>query len=685
MPSLRRLAAVAALALACAGPVRAEEVLRDAETEALFADIARPLVVAAGLTPASVKVVLIRSPEINAFAAEGQNVYIYSGLIENADTVNWLQGVIAHELGHIAGGHSVRTGEAIGRANHISILSLIAAVGLTAAGAPEAGLAALGLGVATAEAGVLAYSRDQESSADLAGASYLAKTGTSGRGSIGFFNRLLGLEYRAGVPQKNSYGRTHPLDGERIGILDAVYKASPAWNTPPDPVLEARFQRVKAKLVGFVEEPPRTFQLYPAALTTDPARYAHAFAYHKAAEPVRALAEADALLAAHPGDPYLLELKGQILFESGDVAAALPVLRAAVAAAPRQPLIATLLGHALVTTEDPGEHRRGQALDAQGRRHRPREPLRVVRARRRLRPRGRHRPGRTRHRRTLRPRRRSQARGDEREDRPRRPARRQPRLAARRRHRAGRTERTRQEEAQVTRRALTVLAAVALAGCGGPKVAPTDKAAIERIVHDYILAHPEIIPEAMTGMQSRDVARLLRSNRAEVETPFPGAVAGNPQGDVTLVEFFDYACPYCRAAHNDIKKLLAADPKVRVVYRDFPVLTEGSGLAAMAALSAARQGRYAALHDRLFETEGHVDRERTIALIRAAGLNERRTAADLTDAELKAELKKNVALGRALGLTGTPSFIVGDRILSGAVGYEKLAAAVAAVRAGKKS
>ena len=198
------------------------------------------------------------------------------------------------------------------------------------------------------------------------------------------------------------------------------------------------------------------------------------------------------------------------------------------------------------------------------------------------------------------------------------------------------------------------LALLVLAGCGGHAVAPTDKAAIERIVHDYILAHPEIIPEAINGMQSRDVAKLLRDNRAEVETPFPGAVAGNPHGDVTLVEFFDYACPYCRAAHADVQRLIATDPYLRVVYRDFPVLSEGSGEAALAALSAAKQGKYAAFHDRMFETPGKVERERIVALVRAAGLDERRTAADFTDPRLKAEIKKNIDLGRALGLTGTP-------------------------------
>lgn len=230
--------------------------------------------------------------------------------------------------------------------------------------------------------------------------------------------------------------------------------------------------------------------------------------------------------------------------------------------------------------------------------------------------------------------------------------------------------------------AACALVLVASCGAGDPasRVDTRDRAAIEAIVHDYILAHPEIIPEAINGMQSRDVARLLKSNRVEIETPFPGAVAGNPKGDVTLVEFFDYACPYCRAAHADIAKLVAADPKLRIVYRDFPVLSEASGEAAMAALSAAKQGKYAAFHDRMFETPGKVDHERTVALVRAAGLNEARTAADLTNAALKVEIKKNLDLARALGVTGTPTFVVGDKILSGAVGYQALADAVATAR-----
>ena len=222
--------------------------------------------------------------------------------------------------------------------------------------------------------------------------------------------------------------------------------------------------------------------------------------------------------------------------------------------------------------------------------------------------------------------------------------------------------------------------AVLAAGTGGGAVAPGDRAAIEKIVRDYILSHPEIIPEAMNRMQTREVTKLLESNRKEIEAPFAGAVAGNPQGDVSVVVFFDYACPYCRQGHADVARLASADKGVRIVYRDFPVLSPASDEAAMAALSAAQQGRYVRFHNAMFETPGKVSHERTVAMVRTAGLDELRTARDLNAPALKAEIKKNLDLGRALGLTGTPSYVIGNQILSGAVGYDKLKEAVAEAR-----
>ena len=239
--------------------------------------------------------------------------------------------------------------------------------------------------------------------------------------------------------------------------------------------------------------------------------------------------------------------------------------------------------------------------------------------------------------------------------------------------------------------ATAAILGVALVGvlASGARSDPTasintkDRAAIEAIVREYILSHPEIIPEAINGLQGREVTKLITNNRKEIETPFAGAYAGNPKGDAVLVVFFDYACPYCKAAHADVERLIAEDKQLKIVFRDFPVLGDPSTEAAMASLSAAGQGRYLAFHNNLFEAPGRITHEKTVATVRAAGLNEIRTARDLNAAALKTEIKKNLDLGRALGLTGTPSYVVGDRILSGAVGYEALKEAVAQARAAK--
>lgn len=219
------------------------------------------------------------------------------------------------------------------------------------------------------------------------------------------------------------------------------------------------------------------------------------------------------------------------------------------------------------------------------------------------------------------------------------------------------------------------------AGAAPAQYTPAERAAIEAIVRDYILTHPEIIPEAINGMQAREVSKLLASNRAEIEKPFAGAVAGNPNGDTTLVVFFDYACPYCRASHADVTKLIATDKNLRVVFREFPVLGPASDEAALASLAAAQQNRYMAFNDAMFAAEGRPTHERIIATVRASGLNEVAAAKAMQSAAVKAEIDKNLELGRALGLTGTPSYVIGDQILGGAVGYEALAKAVAEARA----
>lgn len=210
-----------------------------------------------------------------------------------------------------------------------------------------------------------------------------------------------------------------------------------------------------------------------------------------------------------------------------------------------------------------------------------------------------------------------------------------------------------------------------------------DRAEIEAIVRDYILSHPEIIPEAVARLEQAEARKLLASNRAAIETPFPGASAGNPAGDVKLVVFFDYACPYCRQGHADVQKLVREDPKLMVIYRDFPVLSPASTEAAMASLSAATQGQYRKFHDAMFDSPGRVSLVRTMGIVKGVGLSEERITADLSNTALKAELDRNLLLGRNLGLTGTPSYIIGNRILSGAVGFDRLKEAVVAARAEK--
>ena len=171
---------------------------------------------------------------------------------------------------------------------------------------------------------------------------------------ISFFEKLRNFEIRRGYSQADeaAYGRTHPLSGDRIATLRGVLEKDPAWATPDDPDLQARFERVQAKLYGYLAEPQRTLNLYPESDTSDPARYARAYAFHKDAQMAKAIAEADALLATDPDNPYYLELKGQVLLESGNPQEALAPLRRATELTLNEPLIASMFGHALIATED---------------------------------------------------------------------------------------------------------------------------------------------------------------------------------------------------------------------------------------------------------------------------------------------------------------------------------------------
>ena len=353
VPLAACLALLASLIVAV-HPVAAQSVLRDAETEELLRDMAAPLIEASELEPGNVDLVLINDGSINAFVAGGQAIYVHTGLISAAETANEVQGVLAHELGHITAGHVVRFAERTKAANGISILSLLLGVGAALAGAGEAAMGVIAAGQQAAMSSFLSFNRDQEAATDLAGARYLSGAGITGKGMIKFFERLRGNEIRAGYSQADeaAYARTHPLTGDRIQVLRGLLDDDPAWDTPPDPDLQERFVRAKAKLFGYLAEPRRTLAAFPPSDTSVPARYARAYAYHKDARIDLALAEADALLAREPDNPWFLELKGQILLESGRPRDALVPLRRATELTRAHPLIAGMLGHALIATED---------------------------------------------------------------------------------------------------------------------------------------------------------------------------------------------------------------------------------------------------------------------------------------------------------------------------------------------
>ena len=316
---LARLFAIAAAVALSTQQAAAQSVLRDAETEALFKDIGAPLVKAAELGDGNVDFVLLNDPSINAFVAGGQAIYIHSGLINAADNVNEVQGVIAHELGHITGGHIIRFDEGAKSATNITILSLLLGVAAAAAGSPDAAMGVLAAGQQAAMGKFLAFTRVQESSADAAGAQFLSKAGISGRGSIQFFKKLQNQEFRHGYSQDDeaTFGRTHPLTGDRIATLQETYEKDPAWDKPADPALQERFRRIKAKLYGYLAEPEQALIAYPPTDNSIPAHYARAYAYHKQAFVGKALAETAALIATEPHNPYFLELEGQILRAPG--------------------------------------------------------------------------------------------------------------------------------------------------------------------------------------------------------------------------------------------------------------------------------------------------------------------------------------------------------------------------------
>ncbi len=227
--------------------------------------------------------------------------------------------------------------------------------------------------------------------------------------------------------------------------------------------------------------------------------------------------------------------------------------------------------------------------------------------------------------------------------------------------------------------ALTAIAGVALAAQAPASVNATDKAAIEKIVHDYILEHPEIIPQAVEKLQAKRMSSTIDASRSTLETPYAGAWEGAANADVTVVEFFDYACGYCRASLPDLAKLVGSDAKVKVVYRELPILSEASSDAAKVSLLAAERGQYMPYHRALYGA-GKVTRDTILAAAAKAGLTRSEAESAIASSKYDAEIQSNIALAQKLQASGTPTFVIGGQVLNGAVGFDALKDGVASAR-----
>ncbi|WP_226015948.1 DsbA family protein [Novosphingobium sp. FKTRR1] len=220
--------------------------------------------------------------------------------------------------------------------------------------------------------------------------------------------------------------------------------------------------------------------------------------------------------------------------------------------------------------------------------------------------------------------------------------------------------------------------AAQLSGAG---IDTRQRAAIEALVRSYILDHPEVLPEAMERLQAREAQARIAPLRGTLETPFSGAVLGNPQGKVTLVEFTDFACTYCRGSVADLRALVAANPDLKVVIRELPIISPQSEPAARMALAAAAQGKYAAYHDAMFAGE-RPSPETISAAAAKAGLDLNAAKAFAAQQQVGKELEHNLGLARQLGVNGTPAWVIGGELIPGAVGRDRLQQAVDAARKG---
>jgi predicted Zn-dependent protease len=359
---MRVTALVTSLALICASaPARAQApgagppTLRDAEIEQLLRDYTRPILRAAGLEKQNIQVVIINDSSFNAFVADGRRIFVNYGALRDSDTPNQIIGVLAHETGHLAGGHLAKMREQMAQAQTQLIIAMLLGVGAAVAGARagagNAGMAAIGAPQAAIMRTMLSYQRAQEESADKAGVKFLTATGQSAKGMSDTFKRM-SEQVLFAARGADPYNMSHPMPAERVRALEDLARASPYWDKKDDPALQLRHDMMRAKISAFMERPDTVYRRYPQSNTSLPAQYARAITSYRHGDLRNAIGQIDALIRIQPNNPYFYELKGQALLEGAKPAEALAPLRRAVQLSNNAPLIEMLLGQALVASDN---------------------------------------------------------------------------------------------------------------------------------------------------------------------------------------------------------------------------------------------------------------------------------------------------------------------------------------------
>jgi predicted Zn-dependent protease len=361
-------AAVVAAALALGpavpvAPVRAEQgkgpaLLRDTETEQLLREYTRPILRVAGLEKQNIQMVIINDGTFNAFVADGRRIFVNYGAILKSETPNQLIGVLAHETGHLAGGHLSKLRERLAQAQTQMIIAMLLGAGAIVAGASRnstgvanAGAAAIAGPQEMIRRSLLSYQRQQEESADRAGVKFLTATGQSPKGMYETFKRFTDESLFA-ARGADPYLQSHPMPADRVAALQEFARSSPYWDKMDDPALQLRHDMVRAKISAFMERQDTVYRRFPLSNSTLPARYARAITTYLHGDLNNALAQIDGLIQAQPNNPYFHELRGQALLEGGKPSEAIAPLHKALQFSNNAPLIEMLLGQALVATDN---------------------------------------------------------------------------------------------------------------------------------------------------------------------------------------------------------------------------------------------------------------------------------------------------------------------------------------------